>query len=169
MPWETARGVEFALRLEASDYRAFTVAARKRLLWVVAGLIVVAFGAVAYLVVTMGSVAFASRGTSLLLTAAVLAVFYLTYVVAFVPNRMAAASDREPSMVMRVGDDGLSIVSTRGEWTYAWSDVVKLVETPEHFFVFVSARAALILPKRDIQHQAVLARLRARVPRPGRP
>lgn len=163
MPWETSRGVEFALRLDASDYRALVLATRRPLLLVLGGLAAASLATVLWVFVNQGARALQMRGTSLVFTGLVLALGYVAYVVGFVPTRMAHRSAQEPAIVVCIGDDGISVVSTRGEWTYAWSDFSRIVETDRHFFAFVSKGAALILPKRDVRHEAALARLRARL------
>ncbi len=49
---------------------------------------------------------------------------------------------------MEFGDNGISIRREAGESTSCWNAVIKVSETPCHYFVYVSEISANIIPKR---------------------
>ena len=62
---------------------------------------------------------------------------------------------------IKLNDAGFKTQNHRGEMMHPWGGVQELVEGPEHWFIYVHATSAAILPKRNVSDGQMLQMLKA--------
>lgn len=90
---------------------------------------------------------------------AIMCFLFSLYIFIYLPREMERSVKKsfetnkvlQQTQNIRIGAEGVEIITKASNETYRWSDFYKTVETENSFLFFISDRQAFILPKRSFE------------------